>query len=1139
MRQILFLLLISIPLFGSPLDSKVLPPGSGMGAKPNVLFVIDNSGSMRGSKMTQTKAALNLLFSEPYKTEIISKIRPGLGQFPGYGCGASQHMIFTPIDEPTDMHINNIKANASNIRASGMTPLGNTLYYAGKYFKGINGDYCMGGNNKCDPLLDRQSCQKNYIILFTDGGQNGVCSSLSGGGNGRVETVAGILADDSNLFLPQLDGQDAEYRQILTYAIGFGSGASDVDYIAEPGGTVEGYNASDTAGLLTTFQKIINSIIANETTNSSPTIIPSFDNGEDEVLYQALFKPRSEKQWIGKLTKYKLDDDGFVDNTVWNASVPKSNLRKIYTKCNLVSNQEEFKVENYEDFAPCLGVGIGNKVVSESTCISVPGTPDIPITSPFLPLTPSILTGSYQYRNWMNRSLNFYMPDLSSITLTDGINIQFTNIYIEKNYDYIYIKLDNSDVYVITGDPASAYNCGSGVISGNYINTNSCSKVATPVGSTLDVLLPAKPVDIRFHSDRSQTRNWFTLNSITVKGTSPTLQCTHTLGNAEETTVSVNSDDVKSIQKIIGFLRGKDSFNEDSATHDPENCLNDNAPGSSCPDRAHPLSDIYNSRAKYVGKPFQQYSYTSYKSFITANKNRAKTLFVGSNGGLLHAFSSETGEELWAFLPPNLLPFIKNIRRNSGIGSNSQYFVDASPKIMDVWSGRAWKTILLMGFGAGGAGLFALDITTPATKPVFLWAVYNESPIRTDGAKRVIFWDGNGDMTAYQGSELNSHDEYDYSRLGDTFSEPVFAQIGALADDGTLKDQDEPELNAAYAVIGGGGIKGQSHNEFGQSVFIINPVDGTIYNRFDLPDSALQKVGTDEGIAAKTPAMISVLPDYRSPGAREIHSIYAGDLSGRVWRMKPQSGSVVIDCGNEDNNCRNIFKVNSGRSRQKLHQMLSLSFDRTPSDSKANLWVYLGTGSVASDKISSNDLTDNYLYAFKDEAWDTFRSINKTPLLTPITTTTNQNICDADETNGYQFKIGKSEKLVATPTVIDGYIYYTTYDPGAGSVADVCSIGMGESYLYSFQLFTGCKNPDFKKLESDPDSNYKIKLGGGMATAPVVKGQNIYFGISGTSNEDPELHNSKRQESLIKWKRTDSVANKHTVVPFTYFREIF
>jgi len=50
-------------------------------------------------------------------------------------------------------------------------------------------------------------------------------------------------------------------------------------------------------------------------------------------------------------------------------------------------------------------------------------------------------------------------------------------------------------------------------------------------------------------------------------------------------------------------------------------------------------------------------------------------IFAGGNDGMLHAFDDETGEELWGFIPPDLLGRLRDLT-----GETVEYYVDGSPR---------------------------------------------------------------------------------------------------------------------------------------------------------------------------------------------------------------------------------------------------------------------------------------------------------------------------------------------------------------------------------------------------------------------------------------------------------------------------
>src|SRR5690606_5709915 len=53
--------------------------------------------------------------------------------------------------------------------------------------------------------------------------------------------------------------------------------------------------------------------------------------------------------------------------------------------------------------------------------------------------------------------------------------------------------------------------------------------------------------------------------------------------------------------------------------------------------------------------------------------------------------------------------------------------VDGSPTVVDAYIGNAWRTVLVGGLNKGGQGIYALDVTNPASfseanaASIFLW----------------------------------------------------------------------------------------------------------------------------------------------------------------------------------------------------------------------------------------------------------------------------------------------------------------------------------------------------------------------------------------------------------------------------------
>ncbi len=133
----------------------------------------------------------------------------------------------------------------------------------------------------------------------------------------------------------------------------------------------------------------------------------------------------------------------------------------------------------------------------------------------------------------------------------------------------------------------------------------------------------------------------------------------------------------------------------------------------------------------------------AYEKWRVDQGKRKRVVLVGANDGMLHAFDAGdadigqtpdfagnwqytvgTGEELWAFVPPDLLPRLRYMLQSH------QYMVDGSLMVRDVWrdfngdhrkQADEYRTIAIVGERTGGTQYTALDVTEPAN-PVFLWS---------------------------------------------------------------------------------------------------------------------------------------------------------------------------------------------------------------------------------------------------------------------------------------------------------------------------------------------------------------------------------------------------------------------------------
>lgn len=142
-------------------------------------------------------------------------------------------------------------------------------------------------------------------------------------------------------------------------------------------------------------------------------------------------------------------------------------------------------------------------------------------------------------------------------------------------------------------------------------------------------------------------------------------------------------------------------------------------------ERSKLLGDIVNSSPVYLGDRDYGYGLLSadqggdeYALHVEAKSDETPTLFVGANDGMLHAFYAEGNsalQERFAYVPNGVYPKLAKLTEpNYGRDDLShEYTVDGPLTVGDAYVGGDWKSVLVGTFGAGGKGIFALDVTDP------------------------------------------------------------------------------------------------------------------------------------------------------------------------------------------------------------------------------------------------------------------------------------------------------------------------------------------------------------------------------------------------------------------------------------------
>ena len=617
-----------------------------------------------------------------------------------------------------------------------------------------------------------------------------------------------------------------------------------------------------------------------------------------------------------------------------------------------------------------------------------------------------------------------------------------------------------------------------------------------------------------------------------------------------------NRDDLKSrmfpsqaptdlqTENLINFIRGVDVYDQDGDGNKTESI--------------HKLADIYHSELVVVGPPEASAlddgssngqkkdsyyrSQNNYNNFKTGSScggpcpTRKEVVFAGANNGIVHAFDTSNGEELWGFIPPSVIGNLEKIPSSKANTSNAIYGVDGSPVVKDIYfddtpndgsTNPRWRTVLLGGLGSGGQGLYALDITD-INNPKHLFA------INQDGSEQVIqHWgsDGFKNEFGYRSGSIDA--KYDYRKLGETWSTPRIIRIKVSGKD-------------KWVAVFGGGYNGAVNPNYGSAVFVMDLEDeGRLLKVIDIEDQANVMKNYVFGTVANNTQTEFNLASYglssydincctlKVYGAGSIRYAITGDQSGTTMsnlKLKfdeappggitikvsmvnktdivnslPADLTVITADGTSKANYNGalvyatdlegkITKINL-TDQGTLYQTTTLFNAQSTSDNgryiytrpeatinnDSNLWLYFGTGNTQKLQEQSTSV-QNRVYGIKDVNFPNFVSLSSPGDVSQCKTAPD---CPGGTDLGWYVNLPNYQKLSAEPTVDRDRVYFPIYEPNSSS--NKCNTGI--AYLTGYD--TKCGN-----------SVLNVNMGKGVLSKVVKQGNNLYIGLSGEANKN-------------------------------------
>jgi type IV pilus assembly protein PilY1 len=468
------------------------------------------------------------------------------------------------------------------------------------------------------------------------------------------------------------------------------------------------------------------------------------------------------------------------------------------------------------------------------------------------------------------------------------------------------------------------------------------------------------------------------------------------------------------------------------------------------------LGDIINSGIAYSGKPIADVgSSVGYSGFLSANASRTPTLFVGANDGMLHAFSATNGNELFGYIPSWMGPKLSALT-SLGYNSAHQAYVDASPAVGEAKIGSGdkasdWASVLVSGTGAGGRGVFALNITDP-----------------TAFSASKVLW------------EFTQADDAD---MGFVIGKPQIVKM-------RTSDAGDKQATYRWFALVASGVNNyipDANNRFsktGNPAFFLLALDksqgaswaeGTNYYKIVLPVDATLSAANATGLV-----------NFRTTFAanREIAQIYAGDLHGKVWKLNFQSwGSTnwtISKLSGYYNNNKEAIPLYSAKTAAGLIQPITMapSLKRGPEvGGLSTAYVFFATGKYL-EVTDRSTAVENTAYTIFDNGTP---SVDSTPALSavggrerlqvgtinkvsglvvtkPFTygrPTTNE---DLTQRSGWYADLpysSQGERQITSAQISGDTIIFSSLIPATTAAAGSCSVSGGGGNTYEVDLITG------------------------------------------------------------------------------------
>ncbi len=636
--------------------------------KPNILFILDNSGSMSSGDVVVNDF-------QSFQTYTTSTGRTFT--YPRYSCLEWSGGVCVRARVRRYIAMRRITTELlDNFRNDAYMGIETFFYTGGGSYRSLGGQIRLSIKDlstpdKCEDTSNPSTCTENLDMMF--------------------DIVNGITADEYTPLAESLDTAYGYYKG----SIFNGDGNTFFDYNSRPRTCSSinnaGYctNSSVTSPLKWWCQK--NFVIL--LTDGAPTS-DEFDN-HSTTAYN--YYP-----YISDINTYRWDYDG--DNDYYDTKRTSGHLlddvaKYIYDH-DLVSNDKTFfnlgddYPSDFNQKQNIITYTVGLRIdiqLLENTARN--GHGEYFTVDNYTSLKDKLLEAIYDILQRTYAFTSFTAPK----KLASGENITFIGYFLPK-YASIWeghlVAKELVEKWCVVNDQGELTNC-------IYDSEEACESANTGKTCESQYSLSTTPKwDAADKVPAASQRNLYTYN-----GSGDIIEFSTSNLSTLKPLLDVTTD--SDATRIINFIRG------DRADSDPP----------------YKLGDIFHSDIQFIGSPlaWKKALDPSYETFYENHKNRKKVVYFGTNDGILHEVDADPdvdptseGKELYGFIPDEVLPKLKEIV----LDKKHKITVDGRISADDIFytsgGNKIWRTMLYFGLRNGGKAYYAFDVSDP-DNPTFKW----------------------------------------------------------------------------------------------------------------------------------------------------------------------------------------------------------------------------------------------------------------------------------------------------------------------------------------------------------------------------------------------------------------------------------